>query len=403
MEKTGESFMSRTENGIAAEEAVHERYSAAAKDVQPNLCCPTVYDPQLLAAIPEEVLARDYGCGDPSRHLRCGDTVLDLGSGSGKICFLASQVVGRSGHIIGVDMNDEMLGVARRNESVVAKRIGYANVEFRKGKIQDLALDLEKLEQWLHEHPVRDLESLAELGRVADELRRAHPLVPDNSIDVVISNCVLNLVRTEDKQKLFSEIFRVLRRGGRAVISDIVSDEDVPPHLKADPELWSGCISGALREDLFLGAFEQAGFYGISIIERQEEPWRTVEGIEFRSITVTAYKGKQGPCYDQKHAVIYRGPFRQVKDDDGHIVLRGVRTAVCEKTYRIYSSEPYRPHFELVPPKVLIPLEQAPLFPCGKGTLRRDPRETKGQDYRVTTEAAANCCTPSNGPKGSCC
>lgn len=332
-----------------------------------------------------------------------GETVLDLGSGSGKICFLASQIVGTSGHVIGIDVNDEMLAVARRNAPSVAKRTGYANVEFRKGEIQDLALDLEKLEQWLQQHPIHDLGSLGELERVTRELRSANPLVGDNSVDVVVSNCVLNLVRTEDKQKLFSEIFRVLRRGGRAIISDIVSDEDVPPHLAADPELWSGCISGALREDLFLAAFEQAGFYGISIVERQEQPWRTVEGIEFRSITVAAYKGKQGPCYDQQQAVIYRGPFRQVEDDDGHVVRRGVRTAVCEKTFRIYSSEPYRPHFELIPPRVPIPLERAPLFPCGKGTLRRDPRETKGRYYRVTTEAGANCCPPSNGSNGSCC
>ena len=97
---------------------------------------------------------------------------------------------------------------------------------------------------------------------------------------------MLNLVRPEDKQKLFAGIFRVLRRGGRAVISDIVSDEDVPERLKQDPDLWSGCISGSFREDLFLEAFEQAGFYGISLLERQQEPWRTIEGIEFRSVTV---------------------------------------------------------------------------------------------------------------------
>jgi SAM-dependent methyltransferase len=144
---------------------------------------------------------------------------------------------------------------------------------------------------------------------------------------VVVSNCVLNLVKPQDKQKLFSEIFRVLRRGGRTVISDIVSDEDVPENLKADPNLWSGCISGAFREDLFLEAFEQAGFYGTRILERQQDPWRTVEGIEFRSVTVVAYKGKEGPCLDQKHAVVYRGPFRHVEDDDGHILKRGIRAA----------------------------------------------------------------------------
>jgi arsenite methyltransferase len=301
-----------------------------------------------------------------------------------------------------VDMNDEMLAVARRNAPKVARNIGYANVEFRKGKIQDLSLDLELVDLRLKESPVRSAEGLSALEFEIGELRRTRTLIPDNSIDVVISNCVLNLVRPEDKLGVFSETFRVLRRGGRAVISDIVSDENVPQELQQNPELWSGCISGALPEERMLQAFEDTGFYGITILERQEKPWRTVEGIEFRSVTVAAYKGKEGPCWDQKHAVIYRGPFRQVEDDDGHVIKRGIRTAVCEKTYHLYSQEPYRSQFELVPPRVLVPLEEARPFPCAHGFLRREPRETKGADYRLTTEVCDSACTPGNG-NGNCC
>ncbi|MBI2818098.1 MAG: methyltransferase domain-containing protein [Acidobacteria bacterium] len=391
---------------LNVEEAVNRRYSEGATTAAPDLCCPTSYDPKLLAAIPEEVLEKDYGCGNPTAHLKPGETVLDLGSGAGKICFLASQILGPNGRVIGIDMNLEMLAVARRNAPKVARRIGYANVEFRRGKIQDLALDLQEMDEWLQQNPIRTADDLPLLESAAEQMRTTRPLVPDKSIDAVISSCVLNLVRPQDKRKLFQEIFRVLRRGGRALISDIVSDEDVPQHLQADPELWSGCISGAFREDLFLEAFEEAGFYGTTILARQEEPWRTVEGIEFRSMTVEAHKGKEGPCWDQKHAVVYRGPFRQVEDDDGHVLRRGVRTAVCEKTYRIYSQEPYRTHLELIPPRTLIPLEQAPPFPCAKGALRRHPKETKGQDYRVTTEAQ-NTCGPGSGSKngsnGRCC
>lgn len=385
-----------------SEEAVQHRYSKGARTVERDLCCPISYDPKLLDAIPEEVLRCDYGCGDPTRYLRGGDTVLDLGSGSGKICFIASQIVGAEGKVIGVDMNDEMLAVARRNVPQFVRNIGYGNVEFRKGKIQDLALDLELLDRWLSENPVDSTETFRAMEATLEELRHSRTLVPDNSVDVVVSNCVLNLVRPEDKRKLFSEIFRVLRRGGRAVISDITSDEDVPQELQQNPELWSGCISGAFREDLFLQAFEEAGFYGITVLDRQDEPWRTVEGIEFRSTTVAAYKGKEGPCWEQKHAVIYRGPFRQVEDDDGHVIKRGIRTAVCEKTYHIYSEEPYRSQFDLVPPRVLVPLEEARPFPCGHGYLRRDPKETKGADYSVTTEAHLSACTPGNG-NGGCC
>jgi arsenite methyltransferase len=384
------------------EGAVHERYSAGATKVEPELCCPISYDPKLLQAIPEEVLQRDYGCGDPTKYLRPGETVLDLGSGSGKACFIASQVVGPTGKVIGVDMTDEMLELARRNAPKVAERVGYANVEFKKGKIQDLKLDLEALEMWLEFNPVRCCGDLEVLEKHQEGLRRDQPLIADESVDVVVSNCVLNLVKPQDKRQLFGEILRVLRRGGRAVISDVVCDEDVPDRLLRDPKLWSGCISGAFREDLFLREFEEAGFYGITILSRGQEPWRTVEGIEFRSMTVAAYKGKQGPCFDQKQAVVYRGPFRLVEDDDGHVLHRGVRSAVCEKTFHILSQEPYRDYFELVPPRVAVPLQDAPPFPCTGGIKLRDPRETKGTDYRVTTETRPSVCNPKNG-NGSCC
>ncbi len=387
---------------LTMDEAVRQRYSGGAQAVQPELCCPISYDPKLLQAIPQEVIERDYGCGDPTRHIRPGETVLDLGSGSGKVCFIAAQIVGPEGRVIGVDMTDDMLALARRNAPEVARRIGYANVEFRKAAIQDMALDLEEADQFLKASPVRSAEELRQFEAVLEDLRRTSPAVADASVDVVVSNCVLNLVNPQEKKKLFREIHRVLRPGGRAVISDIVSDEDVPDHLQRDPQLWSGCISGAFREDLFLQEFEQAGFYGISALSRDAEPWRAVEGIEFRSMTVLAYKGKEGPCWDRKQAVVYRGPFRQVEDDDGHVLRRGVRTAVCEKTFRIYAREPYQSHFERVPPRVEVPLEKAPPFPCSKGTLIRHPRETKGQGYHATTEVRVSACTPGNG-NGSCC
>src|SRR6195256_7066869 len=134
---------------INAESEVRKRYAAGARVTEAKLCCPVDYKTEYLKVIPLEVIERDYGCGDPSKYLRAGETVLDLGSGTGKICFIAAQIVGEKGKVIGVDMTDEMLEVARRNAPIVAERIGYANVEFRKGRIQDLALDLEKLEEEL--------------------------------------------------------------------------------------------------------------------------------------------------------------------------------------------------------------------------------------------------------------
>jgi len=157
-------------------------------------------------------------------------------------------------------MNEDMLALAEKYRTQIGDRLGYHNVEFRQGRIQDL-----------------------------------RPIVTDEAVDVVLSNCVLNLVRREDKQQLFAEIFRVVRLGGRVAISDIVSNCDVPDAMKNDPELWSGCISGALREEQFVTAFERAGFKEVRIVKRDANPWRVVQGLEFRAVTVLASKGVPAP------------------------------------------------------------------------------------------------------------
>src|SRR5437867_8569551 len=188
------------------ETIVRQRYAVGAKERADKLCCPVDYNTEYLKVIPQEVIERDYGCGDPSRYLREAETVLDLGSGSGKICFIASQVVGPKGRVIGVDMTDEMLGVARRNAPIVAERIGYANVEFRKGRIQDLALDLERLDEQLKQRPITDANAFLRADELAQELRVKYPLIPSDCVEVVVSNCVLNLVEPNSKRQLFAEI-----------------------------------------------------------------------------------------------------------------------------------------------------------------------------------------------------
>ncbi len=362
------------------ERAVSERYSAGAQAVQPALCCPaTSYDKRYLEVIPQEIIDKDYGCGDPTAYCEEGQTVLDLGSGGGKACYIMSQIVGPTGRVIGVDMNDDMLALARKHQAAIARKVGHDNVAFRKGRIQEMKTDVDDMDAWLKEHPVRsaaDYDALqAHLRAQAD----ASPLVADNSVDLIVSNCVLNLVRTEEKAKLFAEMYRVLAVGGRAVISDIVSDEDVPDAMQQDEELWSGCISGAFREDLFLAAFEQAGFHGIEILKLDETPWQTVEGIEFRSMTVSAYKGKEGPCRECKQAVMYKGPFSVVADDDEHAYERGARVAVCAKTFDLLKRGPYRDQFEFIEPHETVAHDDAGPFDCQRQSFRH-PRETKGMD-----------------------
>ncbi|MFN8058948.1 MAG: methyltransferase domain-containing protein [Vicinamibacterales bacterium] len=380
----------------SVEEIVRERYAAGAQAQQPALCCPVSYDPRFLKAIPDEILERDYGCGDPSKHLKPGETVLDLGSGGGKICYIAAQVVGAEGRVIGVDMTPEMLALANKYRASVGDALGYHNVEFRRGRIQDLRTDPGAVERFLTDHPVRSLTDLDALRAFETTQRASAPLVADASVDVVVSNCVLNLVRDDDKRQLFAEIFRVLRNGGRVVVSDIVADEPVPASLKQDPELWSGCVSGALVEHEFVQAFVDAGLYGAAVIDRDERPWRTVDGIEFRSVTVVAYKGKQGACWDRNQAVIYRGPWSEVRDDDGHTLKRGVPMAVCEKTFGIYTRDPYARDIIPVPPLREVAMAEAKPFDCTRDTVRQ-ARESKGMDYHATTEGAP-CCEP-----GQCC
>ncbi|NNE92545.1 MAG: methyltransferase domain-containing protein [Verrucomicrobiales bacterium] len=377
---------------MKTETVVKERYAGGAQAQEAALCCPVEYDQKYLEVIPDEVIERDYGCGDPSQFVKPGETVLDLGSGTGKICFIASQVVGPEGKVIGVDMTDEMLEVARRNAPVVAERIGHSNVEFRKGRIQDLKLNLEELESELAKNPIDNANRFLEAEELAEELRVKKPLVESDTVDVVVSNCVLNLVSNQNRRQLFEEIFRVLKLGGRAVISDIVSDEDVPEDMQDDPVLWSGCISGAFREDAFLQAFEDAGFYGVRILKRDEQPWQTVKGFEFRSMTVEAFKGKQGACWERNQAVVYKGPFKKVLDDDGHPMERGKRYAVCDKTFNLYKKAPYAEFFEFIEPNEEIPLEDAKSFDCVE-MRERHPRETKGEDYDATTEASECCGT----------
>jgi ubiquinone/menaquinone biosynthesis C-methylase UbiE len=382
--------------GYDVEQAVRQRYEQGAKQAEASLCCPTTYESDYLAQLPAEIIEKDYGCGDPTRYVRQGETVVDLGSGAGKHCYILAQKVGATGQVIGVDFNDEMLALSRKYIDEMAGKLGYGNVAFVKGKIQDLQLNLERVQAWLANHPITTVEDLAALEAECTRLRQEHPLIVDNSVDVVVSNCVLNLVRPRDKQQLFQEIYRVLKPGGRAVISDIVCNEAVTPTILNDPQLWSGCIAGAFREEGFLEMFEQAGFYGMEILVRQEQPWQVIDGIEFRSMTVRAFKGKEGDGWERDQAVIYKGPWKAVQDDHGHTLYRGQRMAVGDKTFKIYTNPQGAYAQDILPilPNQDIPLDIAQPFDCSRTEIRH-PRETKGLDYHATIKPDGGACCSS--------
>ncbi len=188
------------------------------------------YTEEELKAVPEGANL-GLGCGNPVAlaSLREGETVLDLGSGAGFDCFLAANNVGKSGRVIGIDMTPEMLEKARKN----ADKSNYANVEFRLGEIENLP-------------------------------------VADNSVDVVISNCVINLA--PDKRRVFMEAFRVLKPGGRLLISDIVLLKELPDFIKNSIEAYIGCLSGAIMRDEYIGAIKAAGFQEVRIIDKTSFP-----------------------------------------------------------------------------------------------------------------------------------
>ena len=207
--------------------------------------------------------------------------------------------------------------------------------------IQDLALGVDSLNDYLESHPVNSHADYTALKNWETQQRRDNPLIADNSVDLVISNCVLNLVADHEKQQLLQEVFRVLKPGGRAAISDIVSDRVIPAALKNDPDLWSGCISGAFHETEFLDAFKATGFMAAKYDKWDVDPWQTINDIEFRSVTLTAMKPESIGKRNMQHLMIYRGPFAAVTDDAGNSYQRGQRTTVSSAAHRLLTNAAY--------------------------------------------------------------
>lgn len=313
------------------------------KDLQTKSCCSTETMPEhhkkIMAEIHPEILDRFYGCGSPIPPALDGCTVLDLGCGTGRDVYLVSRMVGERGHAIGIDMTAEQLAVAQRHRNSQMEVFGYkrCNVDFRKGYIEDLA----------------------GCG------------IEDDSVDVVISNCVINL--SPAKQQVFSEIFRVLKPGGELYFSDVFAGCRIPDHIKNDPVLYGECLGGALYIEDFRRMLRAIACPDYRVMSKRRialdnhEIEARVGGIDFFSMTIRAFKlaSLEDICEDYGQAAIYCGTIPHAPHrftlDDHHVFIKGKPMLVCGNTASMVGETRYRRHFTIIGDRS----KHFGPFPCG--------------------------------------
>ena len=297
-------------------------------DLQTNACCTLTAPPkhilEALKLVADEVQAKYYGCGLTIPSAIEGLRILDLGSGSGRDCYIAAKLVGENGYIVGVDMTDEQLKVANDHIEYHREKFGYAksNVEFVKGNIEKLdELNLEK-----------------------------------GSFDVIISNCVINLAH--DKQKVLKDAYDLLKPGGEMYFSDVYSDRRIPMHLQKDKVLWGECLSGALYWNDFLNYAKNAGFTDPRVMEdkpitiENAELENLVGDIKFYSVTYRLWKidGLESDCEDYGQAVAYKGGIPEndhaLALDNHHYFAKGKIESVCGNTYNMLHKTRFKKYFD---------------------------------------------------------
>jgi len=298
-------------------------------DLKTGACCSSESMPlahrQVLAMLDEEILNKFYGCGSPIPEAIEGCTVLDLGCGSGRDVYLASYLVGAGGSVIGIDMTEAQLEIARKHLPTHTRRFGYQtpNVDFCLGTIEDLAA----------------------AG------------IADNSIDVVISNCVVNL--SPDKERVLAEIFRVLKPGGELYFSDIFASRRVPESLHTDPVLRGECLSGAMYIEDFRRLLQKLGCLDFRVVSKRGVPLidpaisAKVGMIDFQSATIRAFKlpELEDICEDYGQTATYLGTVPGYPDsfalDDHHLFVTGEPLRICGNTAEMVGETRFGRHFQV--------------------------------------------------------
>eukprot|EP00928_Gymnodinium_smaydae_P034098 TRINITY_DN24246_c0_g2_i1.p1 TRINITY_DN24246_c0_g2~~TRINITY_DN24246_c0_g2_i1.p1 ORF type:complete len:357 (-),score=83.00 TRINITY_DN24246_c0_g2_i1:228-1298(-) len=323
--------MASIKNSADTQDSVKEYYSKFLKtsdDLQTNACCTAAAPPdhikKCIANIHDQVVAKYYGCGLCLPDDIEGLSVLDLGCGAGRDVYIASQLVGAKGRVVGVDMTEEQLEVARSTASWHAEKFGFANVDFKQGYI----------------------ERLGELG------------LEPNSFDVIVSNCVINL--SPDKESVLREAYRLLKPGGELYFSDVYSDRRVPQTLREDSVLWGECISGALYWNDFHNLAKKCGFLDPrlvkdSVITVQNKKLEAKLGrIWFYSATYRLFKlpDLESHCEDYGQAVIYKGTVPWSADsfllDGHHDIEKGKVFPVCGNTWKMLHDTRFKRHFDFI-------------------------------------------------------
>jgi arsenite methyltransferase len=317
--------------GTQSLDSIREYYGrvlTSSQDLKTGACCTPDDLPErmrsLVANVHPEVSNRFYGCGVPVPPALDGATVLDLGCGSGRDCFVISQLVGPNGRVIGVDMTPEQLEVARRHRDWHADRFGHArsNVELQQGYMEDL-------------------EALG---------------IEDGTIDVVVSNCVFNL--SPDKSGLFEEVFRVLKPGGELHFSDVFADRRIPDELRDDPVLMGECLAGALYIEDFRRILQDVGCADVRQLSNRPVPLldeaieQRIGMVHFTSRTFRAFKLKlEDRCEDFGQVATYLGTIEGFPHafelDDHHRLETGLPLRVCGNTAAMLSETRYAPHFSV--------------------------------------------------------
>ena len=297
-------------------------------DLKTDACCTDSDMPehikQAMSNIHAKVASRYYGCGLVRPQQLEGMRILDLGSGSGRDCYILSQLVGEDGFVLGVDMTDEQLDIANKYIDYHTEAFGYKkpNIAFKKGYIEKL-----------------------------DELE-----LEDNSFDIIVSNCVINL--SPDKESVLREAYRVLKPGGELYFSDVYSDRRVPEHLVKDPVLYGECLSGALYWNDFITLAKKCGFLDPRLVEDRPlaidnaQIKKLIGHIDFYSATYRLFKleGLESACEDYGQVVVYKGSITHHDElfvlDKHHYIEKGRYFPVCSNTWRMLQESRFNEHFE---------------------------------------------------------